>query len=45
MAPTQNYGGFTINVYASAGQDENAIADRVMEKIQSSVVRKGAVYA
>jgi len=45
VAPTQNYGGLTINVYASAGQDENAIADRVMEKIQSSVVRKGAIYA
>ena len=34
----------TVNVYAAEGQDENAIANIVMEKIQSATTRKGAVW-
>lgn len=41
---TQNYGGFTINVNAAAGQDANEIADMVMFKIQNAVQRKEAVF-
>lgn len=34
----------TLNVYAAEGQDENTIANIVMEKIQSTTARKGAVW-
>lgn len=43
-SPNLNYGGFTINVYAAQGMDENALAELVMKKIQSSVMRKEAVF-
>ncbi len=39
-----SYGGFTINVYAADGQDENVIADRVAAKLQSMISRKEAVF-
>lgn len=44
-SPSLSYGGFTINVYAAAGQDENAVADRVAAKLQSMIARKEAVFA
>ena len=39
-----SYGGFTFNIYAQPGQDANAIADVVMERIQTEVERKGAAW-
>ena len=39
-----SYGGFTFNIYAQPGQDANAIADVVLEKIQTEVERKGAAW-
>lgn len=39
-----HYGGVTLNVYATQGQDVNAIADAVMHKLHSAVARKEAVY-
>lgn len=40
-----SYGGFTINVYAAEGMDENALADAVMDRIQTQVSQKEAVFA
>lgn len=31
--PTNNYGGFTVNVYGAPGQDEEELADMVIDKI------------
>lgn len=39
-----NYGGFNINVYAAEGMDENTLAEVIMQKIQATVARKGAVF-
>ena len=35
----------TINVYGSEGQDENALAEIIMRKIQAATARKGATWA
>ena len=35
----------TINVYGAEGQDENALAEIVMQKIQAATARKGATWA
>lgn len=40
-----NYGGFTVVVNGAPGQDEQLLADLVMERIQQSVSRKEAVFA
>lgn len=40
-----NYGGVSINVYGAAGQDVNSLADIVMERLQSAVDRREAVFA
>ena len=42
---TNNLGGVSINVYGAPGQDEDALARIVMERIDASVSRKGAVFA
>lgn len=42
---TTNYGGVSINVYGTAGQDVNALADIVMTKMQNAVNRREAVFA
>lgn len=39
------YGGITLNVYGSAGQDINALAEIVMSKIQMEVTRREAAFA
>lgn len=39
-----SYGGFTFNIYAQPGQDADAIADAVMDRIQTEVERKGAAW-
>lgn len=44
-APTNNYGGISLNVYGAEGQDVNALANIVMQKMQNAVNRKGAVFA
>ncbi len=36
---------YTINVYGAEGQDVNALADIVMDRITNTTVRKGAVFA
>lgn len=41
----QNYGGFSINVYARDGQDVDALADAIMIKIQRATNRRKAVLA
>ena len=35
---------FTINVYASEGMDENALADAVLARMQNRLVRRGAAF-
>ena len=40
-----NYGGFTIMVNGAPGQDEEELADIVMERIQHAVQRREAVFA
>lgn len=40
-----NYGGVSINVYGAAGQDVNSLADIIMERLQSAVDRREAVFA
>ena len=40
-----NYGGVTIVVNGAAGQDVNSLADIVMERLQSAVDRREAVFA
>ena len=42
---TMNLGGVSVNVYAQEGQDANAIANRVMKKMQSAVDARKAVFA
>lgn len=42
---TTNYGGVNIIVNGAAGQDVNALADIVMEKMQNAVSRREAVFA
>ena len=42
---TTNYGGVTIVVNGTAGQDVNALADIVMSKMQNAVNRREAVFA
>ena len=42
---TTNMGGVTIIVNGAAGQDVNALADIVMERMQSAVSRREAVFA
>lgn len=44
-ARTTNMGGVSINVYGAAGQDVNSLADIVMERLQSAVDRREAVFA
>lgn len=39
-----SYGGFTINVNAAPGMDENAIAEVVASKIQTEIMQKEAVF-
>lgn len=40
-----NYGGFVINVYGAEGQDEEALADAVMDRIQGAIDAREAVFA
>lgn len=40
-----SYGDFSITVVAAPGMDENAIADNVMQKIQTAVKQKEAVFS
>ena len=40
-----NYGGFNFIINASEGQDVNQIADAVMERIETVIGIKGAVFA
>ena len=42
---TTNYGGVTIVVNGAAGQDVNSLADIIMERLQSAVDRREAVFA
>jgi hypothetical protein len=35
--PTNNYGGFTVNVYGAPGQDEEELADAVIDKITAMI--------
>lgn len=42
---TTNLGGINLSVYGSPGQDINALADVVMNRIQTAVNSKGAVWA
>lgn len=42
---TTNLGGVTIVVNGAAGQDVNSLADIIMERLQSAVDRREAVFA
>ena len=42
---TTNLGGINLSVYGAPGQDINALADVVMNRIQTAVNSKGAVWA
>ncbi len=42
---TTSFGDIILNIYAAQGQSERAIADNVMQMIQSAIERKGAVFA
>ena len=42
---TNNLGGVSINVYGSAGQDVNQLADIIMARMQNAVNRREAVFA
>ena len=42
---TINGGGNVFNIYAAEGQDVNALADVIAEKLEDMTRRKGAVYA
>ena len=42
---TINGGAISINVYGAEGQDVNALADVIAEKLEDMTRRKGAVYA
>lgn len=39
-----NYGGVTVKVYAAPGQDVNAVADAVMQKINRATMTKAGAY-
>lgn len=41
----RNYGGVTLNVYAGANQDVDALADEIMYRIDDATKRKEAVWA
>ena len=45
MGKTMNLGGVTIVVNGAAGQDVNSLADIIMERLQSAVDRREAVFA
>lgn len=40
-----SYGGFVINVYPDPGQDEDALADKIMYRIQDAVAQKQGVFS
>lgn len=40
-----NMGGISFTIYAQPGQDVNELADVIMQKMQSAVVRREAVFA
>lgn len=40
-----SYGGFTINVYGAPGQDVNALADIISDRINAQIARGRAVFA
>ena len=42
---TTNLGGINLSVYGSQGQNVNELADVVMERIQTAVNQRGAVWA
>lgn len=42
---TTNLGGINLSVYGSQGQSVNELADVVMERIQTAVNQRGAVWA
>lgn len=37
-----NLGGVTFQIYQQPGEDENSLVDRIMERMQTEVIRKGA---
>lgn len=42
---TTSYGGITVNVYGTEGQDINALADAVSDRLRHLMDQAGAVYA
>ena len=42
---TTNYGGISLSVYGAPGQNVNELAEAVMNRIQTAVNSKGAVWA
>ena len=42
---TTNLGGLNLSVYGAPGQNVNELAEVVMDRIQSAVNSKGAVWA
>lgn len=44
-ARSYSYGGFVINVYGAEGQDEESLADAVMDRIQDAIDEREAVFA
>ncbi len=40
-----NYGGVTMNIYGAQGQSVTELADIIEERINSGVIKKGAVFA
>ena len=40
-----NLGGINLSVYGAQGQNVNELADVVMERIQTAVNQRGAVWA
>ena len=42
---TTNLGGINLSVYGSQGQNVNELAEVVMERIQTAVNQRGAVWA
>lgn len=45
QANTNNFGAVSISVYGAQGQDVNALADAVMDRLQIEVSRKEMAYA
>jgi hypothetical protein len=39
-----NYGGINVTINAAEGQDENLIAELVIDKIQTELIGEGLVY-